>query len=227
MSDELKRAAAEASVAYIKPGMALGLGTGSTAAHMVRALGEKVRAGLKLAGTVATSEATAALARAEGIEVLSLDALPALDLTIDGADEIGPGLALIKGGGGALLREKIVASASRALLVIADHTKRVDALGDFGLPVEVIPFALEPVRRKISALGGRATLRLAGAAPFTTDEGNRILDVDFGKIEAPAPLAVALSQIPGVVEHGLFIELARAAILAGPSGLETLGDPQI
>jgi len=226
-ADTWKRQAAEAALAHVRDGMRLGLGTGSTAAHFVRALGLRVRAGLNVAG-VPTSEATAALARAEGIPLTSLDETPELDLTVDGADEIGPGLDLIKGGGAALLREKIVAAASRAMLVIADHSKRVPVLGAFPLPVEVVPFGLAATTRKVEAavarlgLSGAITLRRRDGATVLTDGGHYLLDAALGSIPDPAALARSLSAIPGVVDHGLFIGLATRAVLAGPAGITEL-----
>jgi len=208
--------------------MRLGLGSGSTAKHFVDLVGAKVKAGLNLR-CVATSAATEAQAENLAIPLATLDELPELDLTVDGADEIDPKLTLIKGGGGALLREKIVAAASRRLVVIADASKRVARLGAFPLPVEVVPFGLAATRRHLErtlaelGLGGRVGLR-GGDSPFITDGGHYILDCALGAIPEPERLALALSIIPGVVEHGLFIGYARAAIIAGPEGVETLGD---
>jgi len=219
-----KRQAAAIAVDWVQPGMRLGLGTGSTARHFVELLGERVQAGLKVIA-VPTSETTRADAARLGVPLTTLDETPALDLTVDGADEIGPDLSLIKGGGGALLREKIVASASARMVVIADESKWVPVLGRFALPIEVVPFGLEATRRAIEATAaachcpGPAKLRLdkAGHA-FVTDGGHWILDATLGRIPQPKVLADRLSSIPGVVEHGLFIGLAQAAILAGPGG---------
>jgi ribose 5-phosphate isomerase A len=223
MDDELKRRAAAAALDRVSDGMRLGLGSGSTAAHFVRGLGERVRAGLKVAG-VPTSEATARIAREAGVPLVTLDETPRLDLAVDGADEIGPGLALVKGGGGALLREKIVAYASRRMIVIADEGKRVETLGRFPLPIEVTPFGIPATRLAVeesaAALGlaGDIRLRMRGASPFRTDGGNAILDAAFGRIPDPDALDRALSAIPGVVEHGLFIGLTDAALVATPDG---------
>lgn len=226
-ADEQKRAAAARALDFVGEGMRLGLGTGSTAAHFVDLLGEKVAAGLTVR-CVPTSEATRAQAESLGIPLATLDELPELDLTVDGADEIGPGLALIKGGGGALLREKIVASASARMVVIADASKHVAVLGAFPLPVEVVPFgmaATERAMRKVfSALGleGDLVARRSGAALFVTDNGNHIFDCHLQRIADPDALARGLAGIAGVVEHGLFIGIASTAILAGPDGVELL-----
>jgi ribose 5-phosphate isomerase A len=209
--------------------MRLGLGTGSTAAHLVACLGERVRKGLTIVA-VPTSEATRRQADEEGIPLTTLDETPELDLTIDGADEIDDELRLIKGGGGALLREKIVASASRRMIVIADGSKRVRRLGRFPLPIEVVPFGLGATRRAVQAAveasGCRGDLRVraaAGGAPFLTDGGHLLLDAHLRDIPDPDRLAGALASIPGVVEHGLFLGLATGAILATEAGLEELG----
>jgi len=207
--------------------MRLGLGTGRTAEQFVRLLGLRVREGLQVVG-VATSERTAALAALVGIPVATLDDEPVLDLAVDGADEIDGRLRLIKGGGGALLREKIVANAASRFLVIVDDAKFVDQLGAFPLPVEAVPFGLAATIRAIEdALGA---LRLEGAIivrqrdgqPYVTDNGNRILDLKLGRIAEPERLATALADIPGVVEHGLFIGMASAAIIAGAGGVRRL-----
>lgn len=217
-ADRAKRAAAEAAVALVEPGMRVGLGTGSTAAWMVRLLAERVRQGLEIVA-VPTSEATAALARDLGIRLAELDELGALDLTIDGADEIGPGLALIKGGGGALLREKIVAAASARMVVIADAAKLVSTLGAFPLPVEVVPFGLAATARAVERVAGVAPrLRMAGEAAFVTDEGNRILDLALGAIADPPALDAALNAVPGVVETGLFCGIADLAFIGHGDG---------
>jgi ribose 5-phosphate isomerase A len=227
-SETYKRQAAERAIALVRPGMTLGLGSGTTAHHFVDCLGVKVRDGLAIVG-VATSEATASQARALAIPLTTLDAAPELDLTVDGADEIDGALRLIKGGGGALLREKIVASASRRMVVIADASKRVVRLGAFPLPVEVVPFGLAATRlrleRALEALGlpEAITLRQRGGEVFVTDGGHYILDCALGAIDDPEALAAALAFIPGIVDHGLFIGLASAAIIAGPAGVETLG----
>src|SRR5215218_9039053 len=213
-AQDLKRAAAERAAALVTDGMRLGLGTGSTAALFVAALGERVRGGLSVVG-VPTSESTRAQAEREGIPLTTLDHTPELDLTVDGADELDDRLRLIKGGGGALLREKIVAAASRPMVVIADGSKRVERLGRFPLPIEVVPFGLEATRRAVAAAIGRAgcggSLSLRTAAnggPFVTDGGHVLLDADLGRIDEPEELASALAAVPGVVEHGLFLGLA-------------------
>ena len=226
-----KRAAAGQAILLVEDGMRIGLGTGSTAAHFVRLLGERVREGLRVVA-VPTSEATRALAEREGIPLTSLDETPRLDLTVDGADEVDPRLNLIKGGGGALLREKIVAHASACMVVIADATKAVDALGRFPLPLEVVRFGLGATRcalaEAIRCAGceGALTLRSGGDGhAFVTDEGHLILDAALGRISDPVRLAAALAAVPGLVEHGLFIGLAHEAILAGPDGIETRRAP--
>jgi ribose 5-phosphate isomerase A len=228
-ADDLKRAAAARAAELVTDGMRLGLGTGSTAKHFVAILGEKVRGGLQIVG-VPTSEATRQQALAEGVPLTTLDETPELDLTVDGADELDDRLRLIKGGGGAHLREKIVAAASKRLIVIADGTKRVDRLGRFPLPIEVVSFGLGATRlavaRAIEAAGASGELRLRTAAngePFVTDSGHRILDAQLNRIDAPEALALALAAVPGVVEHGLFIGLATGAILATDNGLVEIG----
>ena len=224
MSDDLKRRAAEAALDYVENGMRLGLGSGSTAAHFVRLLGPRVAAGLDVVG-VPTSEETARIAREAGVPLTTLEETPELDLDIDGADEIGPGLALVKGGGGALLREKIVAAASGCMIVIADAGKRVTELGAFPLPVEVVEFGLPAtalaIERAAIELGLNAAfdLRQHGGRPYVTDGGNRILDASFGRIPDPEALAECLDSIPGVVEHGLFLGLADLALVASPAGV--------
>jgi ribose 5-phosphate isomerase A len=225
-SDRQKRQAARRAVELIEPGMRLGLGTGSTARHFVDLVGEKVAAGLNVR-CVATSQATADQAKGLGIPLSTLEEVPELDLTVDGADEIDHELRLIKGGGGALLREKIVAAASRRMAVIADATKLVRRLGAFPLPIEVVPFGLAATRvhieRAAAALGLAGPIRLRGAAePFVTDGGHYILDCSFGAIDEAERLAEALSRIPGVVEHGLFIGYARTAIIARADSIEVL-----
>ena len=219
-SDALKQQAALAALEKVEGGMRLGLGSGSTAAFFVKGLGERVRGGLDVVG-VPTSERTAALARAEGIRLTTLDETPALDLTIDGADELDHSLRLIKGGGGALLREKIVAVASRRMIVIADGSKLVDDLGAFPLPIEVNLFGLGATRAAIEAVAYRfgqpATLKrrlAADGSPFVTDGGHAIIDASFGLIRDPEGLGLALAAIPGVVEHGLFIGIASSAAVA-------------
>jgi ribose 5-phosphate isomerase A len=227
--DALKVAAAERALTYVEPGMRLGLGTGSTAARFVDALGKKVAAGLDVL-CVATSEATQMQAEKLGIRMSTLDETPFLDLTVDGADELDGELRLVKGGGGALLREKIVATASGRMIVIADASKKVDLLGAFPLPLEVVPFGLTATRNMITALaadvgceGDIKVRMLGGGKPFLTDSGNLILDCHFGRIEEPEDLDEALKLIPGVVENGLFIGIADLAILAGADGVTLLG----
>jgi ribose 5-phosphate isomerase A len=227
--DRRKREAAERALQLVRPGMKLGLGSGTTARIFVDLVGERVKAGLDV-HCVATSEATAEQAKALGIPLGTLDEIPVLDLTVDGADEVDPKLNLIKGGGGALLREKIVASASKRMAVIADSTKLVQRLGAFPLPIEIVPFGLAATRRHIenafAELGLSGPMRLRGEnSPFVTDGGHYILDCSLGSIADPEALSEILSPIPGVVEHGLFIGLARTAIIAGDKGVEVLGDP--
>jgi ribose 5-phosphate isomerase A len=224
-ADVLKRQAATRALDLVQPGMRLGLGTGTTAQFFLELLGERVRAGLGIVG-VATSEATRAEAERLGIPLTTLDETPTLDLTVDGADEIGPDLSLIKGGGGALLREKIVASASTRMTVIADDSKCVQFLGRFPLPIEVVPFGLAVTRRAVekaaaaSGCPGAALLRRGkGGLPFVTDGGHFILDATLERIEDPPSLAARLAAVPGVVEHGLFIEMATTAIISGPNGV--------
>ena len=228
MSADLKKRAAAAALDYVEPGMRLGIGTGSTADEFTKLLGAKVAAGFDVIG-VPTSERTADLARSLGIRLATLEELPELDLTVDGADEIGPGLALVKGGGGALLREKIVAAASARMVVIADRSKIVDCLGAFPLPIEVNAFGLASTRGKVEAaaaalgLAGPVALRLrADGSAFVTDGGHLILDASFRRIPDPMSLARALVEITGVVEHGLFLGLASAAVVAHAEGVDVL-----
>jgi ribose 5-phosphate isomerase A len=230
--DELKRAAAAKAVEYVENGMRLGLGTGSTAKHFVDLLAERVRGGLKVVG-VPTSEATRAQAESLGVPLTTLDETPELDLTVDGADEFDGELRLVKGGGGALLREKIVATASARMIVITDATKRVERLGRFPLPVEIVPFGAEATRRAIAAAltatgcAGAITLREgAGGAPFVTDGGHYIYDCALGSIPDAEALAAALARVPGVMEHGLFLGLADAVIVAAEGGVEVIGRPE-
>lgn len=230
MSEALKREAARAALAEVRPGMRLGLGTGSTARHFVDLLGEKVAAGFECL-CVPTSEVTAEQARGLGIPLTDLDTIDALDLTIDGADEIGPGLALIKGAGGALLREKIVATASARMIVIADESKIVRELGRFPLSIEVNRFGLGATRRAVAGVmaahgaEGGLSLRLkSDGEPFVTDGGHVILDASFGRISSPEALSRALFDIPGVVEHGLFLGMCKRAYVAAADGVKTV-DP--
>ena len=219
---ELKRRAATRSVELIESGMVIGLGTGSTAAIMVELLGERVRQGLKVSG-VPTSDATARLAERWDIPLTNFDQVSRLDLTIDGADELDTDLRLIKGGGGALLREKIVASLSDRVVIIADASKMVARLGKFPLPIEVVPFAAPALLPRLTALGCEACIRKrSDGTQFLTDEANVIIDCAFGGIAKPEGLARCLESMPGVVEHGLFIGLAGQALVGTPTGLEEL-----
>jgi ribose 5-phosphate isomerase A len=212
-SDQQKQAAARASLKFVQDGNVVGLGSGSTAAYSVRFLVERVRAGLKIRG-IPTSVATRDLAASLGIPLITLDECQQLDVDIDGADEIDPHLNLIKGGGGALLREKVIAAASRKFVVIGDASKQVQVLGAFPLPVEVIPFAGPLLIKAITALGAKVRLRTdVGGDPYMTDEGHHILDCQFGKIPDAPALARTLNNMPGVVEHGLFIGMADVALI--------------
>ena len=215
-----KELAGRAAAELVRDGDVVGLGTGSTAYFAVVALGERVKAGLKIVG-IPTSIATADLAKKAGVPLTTLDEHPEIDITIDGADEIDPHLNLIKGGGGALLREKVVASASKKMVVVGDSSKLVPVLGKFPLPVEVISFARAVVEKKIASLGASVKWRTrAEGSPYLTDNGNPILDCSFGKIEDPAGLARILSDTPGIVEHGLFIGLASEALIGRGSFVE-------
>ena len=229
--EKAKFAAARRAVDFVEGGMRVGLGSGSTAAWMVRCLGQRVREeGLKITA-VPTSDRTAALARAEGITVVTLDEARWLDLTIDGTDEFDPDLNLIKGGGGAHLREKIVATASDQMIVIADAAKEVARLGAFPLPVEVVPFGwqtskalIEEMLVSLDVLGREVTLRMKGDLPFTSDEGNRILDLHLGRIGNARQLALVLNQVPGVVENGLFIDICDRVVIGHGDGRVELRD---
>ena len=224
MSKNLKKMAGIAALDFVRDGMKLGIGTGSTAEAFIEVLAEKVANGLSIVG-VPTSERTRIMCEALSIPLTTLDQSPHLDLTIDGADEINPALALIKGGGGALLREKIVAAASDDMLVIADQSKMVEHLGAFPLPIEVNPFGLTATRQLIEerakdlSLSGALVLRQGeDNGPFVTDGGHYIIDASFGRIVDPEELAAALNAIPGVVEHGLFTGLASRAIISDEDG---------
>lgn len=221
--DEAKLLAAKRAVEFIREGMNVGLGTGSTATLFIRELGKAVANGLRIQA-IATSDASRELAVELGIPITTFEATPLLDVNVDGADEVAPGLALIKGGGGAHLREKIVASAAREFIVVADESKVVEKLGKFPLPVEVIQLALPLVQRRLDELGLKPSLRPArnGQGPWITDEGNLILDCHCGVIEDPEELAAEIRNIVGVVEHGLFLGMATLALVAGENGVREL-----
>lgn len=228
MSEDLKRQAAAMALTQVQPGMRLGLGTGSTARHFVDLLGERVAAGFDCI-CVPTSEVTAQQAQSLGIPLSDLDTLDRLDITVDGADEIDPQLNLIKGAGGALLREKIVASVSDVMIVIADASKLVDMLGRFPLPIEVNRFGLGATRRAVAEImaahGAEGGLRLrmtAAGDSFVTDGGHLILDAFFGRISRPEALSRDLLDIAGVVQHGLFLKMCKTAYVATPDGVRTL-----
>ncbi|MCB9008668.1 MAG: ribose-5-phosphate isomerase RpiA [Ardenticatenaceae bacterium] len=226
---ELKRQAAETAVTFIESGMVVGLGTGSTAVHAVRAVGRLLQQGtLQNIVAIPTSEQTARDAEALRIPLVTFDTHPVIDITIDGADEADPNLDVIKGLGGALLREKIVAAVSKRFVIVADHSKRVTQLGSKApVPVEVIPFAERPVADYLQSLGARVEKRLdkVGERPYRTDENNIILDCYFGPIPQPRQLATAIRQQPGVVEHGLFLGMATDVIFATPDGIVSLTRP--
>jgi len=213
-NDQEKQAAARASLRFVQDGNIVGLGSGSTAALAVRYLAEKVHAGLKIRG-IPTSVQTRELAMIAQIPLTSFEEVDQIDVTIDGADEFDPQLNLIKGGGGALLREKIVASASKLLVILTDSSKQVKTLGKFPLPVEVIPFAQPLLKKRIERLGAKVNLRqFAYGNPYVTDEGHHILDCEFGQIPDPAALSRQLNGMPGVVEHGLFVGMAGVVLMA-------------
>ena len=211
--DVEKEAAARASLRFVRDGAIVGLGSGSTATEVIRLLGERVRTGLKIRG-IPTSRKTSELATALGIPLTSFAQVQEIDITIDGADEFDPQLSLIKGGGGALLHEKVVASASRQVVIVTDSSKQVPVLGKFPLPIEVIAFAEPLVRKKVEALGASVCLRQSKGSPIVTDEGHHILDCSFGRIPDPPSLARKLSDMPGIVEHGLFIGMANMVLFA-------------
>src|SRR5579872_3704709 len=220
--EQQKEAAAKESMRFVRDGQIVGLGTGSTATLAVNMLGERVKAGLKIKG-IPTSARTAELAKELGIPLVTLDEYQQIDVTIDGADEVNPQLQLIKGGGGALLHEKIIASATKQMVVVGDASKQVSILGRFPLPVEVVSFAQTLVAKKISTLGAAVKLRQnADGSPYKTDEGHHILDCVFGQIPDPSALANVLDSMPGVMEHGLFINLASVALIATDSGVREL-----
>ena len=213
-----KQLAAAAAAELITDGMVLGLGTGTTASYLVLILGERVRQGLRIQG-VPTSEATRQLAVAEGVPLTTLEEQPVLDLCLDGADEVDPELNLIKGGGGALLREKIVASAARQRIIMVDVSKCVDSLGAFPLAVEVIPFGWEVTRRQLEQFGGVPALRQREGKPFVTDQGHYIIDCALSQIEDAPRLNHQLNQLPGVVENGLFVDMTDRLIIGSPDGI--------
>jgi ribose 5-phosphate isomerase A len=226
--DAHKRAAATRALEFVRPGMRLGLGTGSTARHFVELLGERIRAGLRVVA-VPTSEATRQDAERCGIPLTTLDDTPGLDMTVDGADEVAPDLSLIKGGGGALLREKIVAAASARMVVIADGSKWVSTLGRFPLPIEVVPFGIAATRRAVEAActqagspGPAVLRRRKDGHAFVTDCGHWILDAALQRIADPGALAARVAVVPGVIEHGLFIGLAQTAVLADSEGVRVI-----
>lgn len=226
MSDSLKRKAAEAALGELSPGMAIGLGTGSTARHFISMLGDKVARGFACLG-VPTSEESAQLARKAGIRLTTLEQHPQLDIAVDGADEISPDLGLIKGGGGALFREKIVACSAERMIVIADASKMVPTLGKFPLPIEVDAFALSYVRPAVASImkadGASGEIRLrqaAGGKPFLTDGGHLILDAFFGRISDTKTVGAALKAVPGVIEHGLFLGLCSVAYVGAEGGVD-------
>jgi ribose 5-phosphate isomerase A len=221
-----KQAAARASLRFVRDGHIVGLGSGSTASYAVQFLGERVQAGLKITG-IPSSNKTRDLATSLGIPLTTLDKTPQIDVNIDGADEFDPHLSLIKGGGGALLHEKIVASASRLFVVITDSSKQVTTLGKFPVPLEVISFAQSLVRRRVEALGASVTLRMSGNNPYLTDEGHHILDCHFGTISDVPALARKLSDMTGIVEHGLFVGMASVVLVGkGSEVIELHSDNQ-
>jgi len=221
--DQLKKAAALQAIEFVRAGMVVGLGTGSTAKHMIMALGDKVRAGMKLRG-VPTSQETAALARQAGIPLIDAESRWEIDVAIDGADQVDPHFNLIKGGGGALLKEKIVAASSKQFIVVVDHTKQVPVLGgSFPLPIEVIPFGWGSTAREIEALtGSRVVLRERHGVPFKTESGNVIVDVHIDRISHPGELEIALNRIPGVVETGIFVGRTNILVVGTPQGVHIL-----
>jgi ribose 5-phosphate isomerase A len=225
--DSLKKAAALKAIEFVRDGMVVGLGTGSTAKHMVVALGEKVRDGVRLRG-VPTSQETAALAKQSGIPLIDSENRWEIDVALDGADQVDPSFNLIKGGGGALLKEKIVAASAKQFIVMVDHTKQVPVLGgSFSLPIEIIPFGWGCTAREIEALTkSRVVLRERNGAPFKTEAGNLIVDAHLDRIDRPGELETALNLIPGVVETGLFVDRTNVLIVGTPQGVHTLHVPR-
>jgi ribose 5-phosphate isomerase A len=220
--DEAKAEVAKRAVDFVEQGMSVGLGTGTTATMFIRELGKRVKSGLTI-HCVASSDASGDLARSLGMNMVTFSEVPVLDIYVDGADEVGPGLALIKGGGGALLREKIVASAARSFVVVADSTKVVEYLGRFPLPVETVQLATPLVARELRDMGLSPKLRRrADGSPYVTDEGNHIIDCFSGRIENPAGTAARIRHIVGVVEHGIFLNMASLALVAGDDGVQEL-----
>ena len=221
-NDQEKEASARASLRFVKDGQVVGLGTGSTVKFFIDLLGEQVKKGLRIRG-IPSSNRSREQAVSLGIPLATFDECQEIDVTVDGADEVDPELRLIKGGGGALLREKIVASASKQVVIIVDETKRVPVLGKFPLPVEVVKFAEAVVKRKIEALGAQVSVRRdADGKPYLSDENNHILDCRFGQIPDADELARKLSDMPGVIEHGLFIGMASVVLVATGSGIVEL-----
>jgi ribose 5-phosphate isomerase A len=220
--DQEKEAAARASLAFVKDGMVVGLGTGSTAAYFIKLLAEQVKQGMRVRG-IPTSIHSEQLAKSLGIPVITLDDCQEIAVTVDGADEVDPQLRLIKGGGGAMLREKIVASATKQQIIVADASKQVQRLGKFPVPVEVIRFAEALVKKKITELGAQVSVRVGSdGKPFVTDEDHHILDCRFGEIPDADALARKLSDMPGIVEHGLFIGMASVVLFARGSEIVEL-----
>lgn len=225
--DNLKKAAALRAVEFIRDGMVIGLGTGSTAKHLLAAIGQQVRAGRKVRG-VPTSQETAALARESGIPLIDTEERWEIDVAIDGADQVDPGFNLIKGGGGALLKEKIVAASAKHFIVMVDYTKQVSVLGgSFPLPIEVIPFGWGSTAREIEALTqSRVVLRNRNGVPFKTEAGHLIVDVHIDRIDRPGELETALNLIPGVVETGLFVGRTNTLIVGTSQGVHTFHVPR-
>jgi len=224
-NDAEKQEAARASLKYVRDGQIVGLGSGSTATFAIRMLGERVREGMKIRG-IPSSIASRDLAIELGIPLITFEDAQQIDVTIDGADEFDPSLNLIKGGGGAMLREKIVASASRQLVIVTDSSKQVPVLGKFPVPVEVITFAEPLVAKRISDLGAKVVQRQNQSdTPYVTDEGHHILDCHFGKISDPPSLARTLSEMPGIVEHGLFVQMANIIVMAKAGAVEEFRRP--